>query len=125
MALPNRIPKKAKRDTRWRSPAHLRFVRSFHCAIPGCQGMPIEAAHVRLGSGAGIGQKPDDFRAVPLCGGPEGHHARQHRQGEETFWRAYAAASGQSVEQLITELCGASPKAMEIRRIKQERDNGS
>jgi hypothetical protein len=123
MALPNRLPKKAKRDTRWRSQAHLGFVRSFHCAIPGCQGMPIEAAHVRLGSGAGMGQKPDDFRAVPLCGGIGGHHSRQHAQGEETFWRAYQAASGQSVEQLLDELCAASPKAREIRQIKQDREN--
>lgn len=86
--------------------------------------MPIEAAHVRLGSGAGMGQKPDDFLAVPLCGGLDGHHALQHRQGEETFWTAYQEASGQTVEQLIADLCKASPKAGDIRRIKQERDNG-
>lgn len=85
--------------------------------------MPIEAAHVRLGSGAGLGQKPDDFRAVPLCGGLGGHHSVQHRQGEETFWRTYHAASGQTVEQLIAELCAASPKACDIRQIQQERTN--
>ncbi|MCW1431364.1 DUF1364 domain-containing protein [Novosphingobium sp. JCM 18896] len=118
MALPNRLPKKAKRDTRWRSQAHLGFVRSFHCAVPGCQGMPIEAAHVRLGSGAGMGQKPDDFRAAPLC---KFHHSSQHSQGEETFWSAYKAASGQSVDQLLDELCKASPKAAEIKRVKAER----
>lgn len=123
--LPQRLPKKAKRDGRWRSPAHLSFVRSFHCAIPGCQGMPIEAAHVRIGSGAGIGCKPDDFRAVPLCGGLGGHHSAQHKQGEGTFWGTYMRVSGQTVEQLIDELCKASPKAAEIKRIKMERENGN
>lgn len=118
--LPRRQPKPEKRASRWRSQAHLNFVRSFHCAIPGCQGMPVEAAHVRLGSGAGLGQKPDDFRAVPLCGN-FGHHTQQHQEGEETFWRTYELASGQSVEQLIAELCAASPKSAEIRRVKAER----
>lgn len=117
--LPRRLPKREKRDTRWRSPAHLSFVRSFHCAIPGCQGMPIEAAHVRLGSGAGLGQKPDDFRAVGLC---KHHHTAQHAQGEMTFWTAYCAASGQTVDDLIDELCKASPKAAEIKRIRAERE---
>ncbi len=80
--------------------------------------MPIEAAHVRLGSGAGIGQKPDDFRAVGLC---KHHHTAQHTQGEMTFWAAYCAASGQTVDDLIDELCKASPKAADIRRAKLER----
>jgi hypothetical protein len=59
MSLPPRIPKKAKRATRWRSQAHLAFVRSFACANCGSM-VSIEAAHVRLGSGAGMGTKPDD-----------------------------------------------------------------
>lgn len=110
--LPPRIAKKAKRDTRWRSPAHLSFVRSHQCCIEGCQDMPIEAAHVRIGSGAGIGQKPDDWRAVSLC---RTHHVRQHEIGERTFW------AGIDVDALIEAFCKASPKAQDIRRIRQER----
>lgn len=113
MALPPRIRKEPKRDSRWRSTAHLNFVRSFQCAVPGCHGRPIEAAHVRIGSGAGMGQKPHDYYAVPLC---KGCHARQHIKGEDTFWRTYHAASGQTVEQLIDALCKESPKAAEIRK---------
>lgn len=116
--LPPRQSKKPKRSTRWRSQAHLSFVRTFHCAIPGCVGRPIEAAHVRFGSGAGMGEKPHDWRAVPLCGGADGHHAIQHKQGERTFWRTYELASGQSVEQLIDALCKESPKAREIRDVR-------
>lgn len=80
--------------------------------------MPIEAAHVRLGSGAGIGQKPDDFRAAPLC---KFHHSAQHAQGEMTFWTTYYAASGQTVDELLDELCRASPKAREIHEVIRAR----
>ena len=112
MTLPRRIPKVPKRASRWRSQAHTNWVRSHECCIPGCKGTPIEAAHVRNGSGAGMGQKPDDFRTVSLC---KAHHVRQHNTGEETFWR------GIDVEQLIAEFCIFSPRAAEIKRVKAER----
>lgn len=74
--------------------------------------MPIEVAHVRLGSGAGVAQKPDDWRTVPLC---RDHHAEQHRVGERTFWQGF------DIEGLIAAFCKASPKAREIEAIKRER----
>lgn len=77
--------------------------------------MPIEAAHVRIGSGAGMGEKPEDWRAVSLC---KHHHQCQHTQGERTFWDAYRAASGQDVGTLIDGFCKASPKAREIREAR-------
>lgn len=86
--------------------------------MEGCNGVPIEAAHVRLGSGAGAGQKPDDFRAVSLC---KAHHARQHEIGERTFWADYEASGHGNVEDLIEAFCNASPKAAEIARVKRER----
>ena len=119
--LPARLPKRPKRESRWRSPAHLTFVRGFACASCGSQ-TNIEAAHVRINSGAGVGTKPDDWRAVPLCGGQEGCHAYQHRVGEVTFWNQYKRAHGQTVEQLIDELCAASPKRREIADIRKERE---
>ncbi len=33
----------------------------------------------------GTGMKPADWWSLPLCGGPDGHHAEQHRIGEATF----------------------------------------
>lgn len=75
----------------------------------------IEVAHVRLGSGAGIGQKPDDWNSVSLCGGVEGCHAKQHRIGEQTFWK------GRDVEAIIEAFCHASPKRREIEDAKRER----
>lgn len=113
--LPPRIPKKAKRASRWRSQAHCNFVRSHSCSWNGCDGRPIEVAHVRNGSGAGIGQKPDDWRTVSLCAF---HHAQQHRVGERTFWKGIA------VEALIAAFIKASPKRAEIERVRKERENG-
>jgi hypothetical protein len=117
MTLPPRQTKKAKRSERWRSQQHLRFVREFHCAILGCQGVPIECAHVRIGSGAGMGQKPDDWRVVPLC---KHHHIQQHTIGERTFWQNYERSTGQDVEDLIQAICNASPKARDIAIRKKE-----
>ncbi len=111
MMLPAAIPKKAKRSTRWRSQAHLSFVRSRACSRCGSTDY-IEAAHVRMGSGAGMGQKPDDWRTVGLCGGVVGCHQRQHRIGERTFW------DGRDVEALIDAYCKASPKRVEIERAR-------
>lgn len=114
MALPRRVQKQPKRATRWRSQAHCNFVRSHHCSVPGCDAVPIEVAHVRRGSGAGMGQKPDDFFTVSMC---RDHHAEQHRVGEQTF----AATHQIDLAGLAAEFASASPKAAEIRNIKRER----
>jgi hypothetical protein len=113
--LPRKVPKERKRASRWRSPAHCNHVRAHACSIEGCAGRPIEVAHVRLGSGAGVGQKPDDWRGVSLC---QEHHTRQHNIGEVTFWR------GLDVEALIADFIRTSPKAAEINAIMRERGNG-
>jgi hypothetical protein len=106
MTLPPRITKAPKRSSRWRSAAHCNFIRSFACSV--CHSTAaIEVAHVRKGSGAGIGQKPDDWRTVPLC---RDHHAMQHTIGEGPFWAEF----GIDVEALIEAFCKASPKVREI-----------
>lgn len=102
--LPPAIPKPPKRASRWRSQRHLAFVRSRACARCGVTA-GIEAAHVRTGSGAGMGTKPDDHRAVGLC---RDCHQSQHTVGERTFWE------GRDVEGLIDAYCKASPVARQI-----------
>lgn len=109
--LPPRIRKEPKRASRWRSQAHASFVRSHACSVCGATA-PIEFAHVRLGSGAGIGQRPDDFNAVSLC---KDCHQRQHNVGERTFWQ------GKDVAKLIRAFQDASPRAAQIRQVKLER----
>ena len=82
--LPRRKPKERSKPYAGplRCPGHLAYVRGFMCAVESdsCQG-PIEAAHLRLGTHTGIGQKPSDDMAIPLC---RHHHAEAH-QGEATF----------------------------------------
>lgn len=114
MALPARIAKKAKRDSRWRSPAHCNFVRSHACSVCGST-TAIEVAHVRIGSGAGMGQKPDDWNTISLCGGLSGHHAEQHRIGERSFEQKYKI----SMTRLADEFAAASPKAFDIRMARR------
>ena len=106
--LPRRIPKPAKRSSRWRSAAHCNFVRSHACCNCGSD-VAIEVAHVRLGSGAGMGQRPHDYLTVSLC---RDCHRKQHTIGEATFWK------GQDVQALIEAFCKASPKAREIREAR-------
>lgn len=110
MQLPRRIPKAPKRSSRWRSQAHCNFVRSHACCV--CDSTAgVEVAHVRLGSGTGLGQKPDDWRTVSLC---KACHISQHSTGEATFW----AQMRFDVEALIDAFCKASPKAAEIRAVR-------
>jgi hypothetical protein len=109
--LPRRLPKKPRRASRWRSQAHCNFVRSHACAYCGSD-VAIEVAHVRLGSHAGMSQKPDDFRTVSLC---KLCHQRQHNIGEASFWR------GRDVETLISEFVKASPRRAQIEAEMRER----
>lgn len=44
------------------------------------------AAHVRIGTGGGMGIKPPDWFTIPLC---DHHHKEQHAHGERTFGRKY------------------------------------
>lgn len=112
--LPRRIPKPPKRSSRWRSQAHCNFVRSHACSVCGST-VAIEVAHVRLGSGAGLQQKPDDWRTVSLC---RECHVTQHMDGEQSFWSDYQRKTGNTIDGLIDAFCKASPKAAEIRSVR-------
>lgn len=112
--LPSRIPKERKRDNRWRSQAHCSFVRSHECCVPDCTARPIEVAHVRNGSDAGMSRKPSDWFTISLC---RDHHSEQHRIGEASF----AKAHGIDLHAMAAAFADASPKALEIRRAKSER----
>lgn len=83
LRLPDKLPKKKRRELRVRSQGHLQFIRRHHCVVPGCERLPVEAAHV--GSIKGHSLKCDDSETVPLCGGMDGHHAEQHRIGIRSF----------------------------------------
>jgi hypothetical protein len=70
-----------------KSPAHLRWVRSLPCCVPGCHvAIGVHAHHVRSASVAGTGMKPSDRWAVPLC---SEHHSEGHLMGWMTFEAHY------------------------------------
>lgn len=79
-----------------RAPSFLQWLRGRPCLLEGkggCDGKII-AAHVDYAGGKGMGTKVHDKHAVPMCGGPEGHHAAQHRWGWETFEANFGYAPG-------------------------------
>ena len=103
MTLPARIDTRDLRGkAKLRSPAHRAWVRSHRCSVPGCQLMPIECAHVRRASTAGIGIKSSDGYCLSLC---REHHAESHRIGEQSFERRH----GINLMQLAREFYRASP----------------
>jgi hypothetical protein len=64
---------------------HLAAIRELPCLV--CGRSPSDAAHVRIGHTAetrtqGMGRKPADDQAVPLC---HQHHMEEHT-GPKTFW---------------------------------------
>lgn len=68
---------------------YIAAVRLLPCAIRPCQRLPIEAAHIRFGRhglkrATGLGERPDDRWALPLC---RWHHSHQHRSGEVKWWQ--------------------------------------
>lgn len=79
--LPKRL-KKARREGPLRSASHLKWVRGHGCSVPNCNGLFIEAAHVRTGTDGSLSVKPSDCWALSLC---VHHHALQHTLGEASF----------------------------------------
>jgi hypothetical protein len=82
LRLPNRVRTAKPRDPSRYCPAHRAWIRKHHCCVPNCQRLPIECAHVRVGTDGGTALKPSDRWCISLC---RLHHAEQHRLGEIRF----------------------------------------
>lgn len=85
-------PKRTKKKDMGRAPRahdaqHLEDVRQCPCLKCGIDPAG-EAAHIRMTRDGkpitGMGAKPDDKYALPLC---HSDHMEQHRVGELAFWR--------------------------------------
>jgi hypothetical protein len=83
---------------RLRSPRHLAWVRSLPCSVPGCPSCTIQAHHIR--KNAGVGLKPTDRYATPLC---LDHHAEGHALGWRSFEVKYGIDLSGIAAQLWTE----------------------
>ncbi len=116
-----------------RCPGHLKWVRGHECSIAGkqhdwveldsrtvysvlhvCEGK-IEAHHVREGNGGGMGLKPDDSSAVPLC-------SAAHKRGHETGWQTFEKEWSVDLSAIAAELWkrSAAAKKYEIRQGQKE-----
>lgn len=69
-----------------RCQAHRAWVRRHRCSVPGCKAGPIDCAHIRTSTNAGIGMKPADCWTISLC---RAHHEEQHRIGQQSFEQRY------------------------------------
>lgn len=118
MTLPAHLPRERKNKARAkprtivRCAAHLKWVRSHRCIVPGCQNTDIEAAHVRTGTNGGTGMKPGDDWTVSLC---VNHHALLHRWGEPFCERHF----GINLKALAQEFAAQSGPLREWRRKHQ------
>lgn len=77
------------------SKERVQWVKSLPCAVPNCDGQPIENAHA-LGGGAG--RKADYQLIAPLC---RAHHRYLHQHGTHQFaWTVteYDTRRGEQVE---------------------------
>ena len=100
---------KPARAARERDPEHLEAIRQCPCLR--CGRDPCgEAAHVRMGSVAGIGRKPSDALTVSLC---HDCHMDQHAIGEITFW----ALTGIAPLTVAASLWRMSPNTEAMRAI--------
>lgn len=112
--------KNAPRPREKSAPAYLQWLRGRPCMFAdkgGCDGK-IVAAHVDYAGDKGISTKVSDRFAVPMCGGPDGHHAAQHRWGWQTFEANFGLAPGDTLL-----AAGAYWKAWPG-RVKWEAENG-
>ena len=70
--------------------------------------LPIECAHVRLGTDGGTSLKPSDRWTISLCAD---HHREQHSLGEATFEKKY----GVDLVELAEAFAERSPLRIRLR----------
>jgi ribosomal protein L44E len=94
---------------------HEKWVRGFACSSCGHHGSPdnpIEAAHIRLGTGGGMGIKPSSRWVVSLC--RNCHQHDQHQKGERSFWNKLGIADP---KRLAEEFARKSPHWPKLREM--------
>jgi hypothetical protein len=102
-----------QRQPRETNPRFLAFVRQQRCCVCG-HWPPVQAAHIRMGNitrgvrHVGMGERPSDCRAVPLCAdchldGP----GALHKVGEARFWARVGINPFVIAEALYAQFQGA------------------
>lgn len=86
LRFPSLLPGGPSRSVSRTCAGHRAWVRRHRCSVAGCSGLPIECAHIRLGTDGGTGMKPSDRWTISLC---RAHHLEQHSLGEPAFQAKY------------------------------------
>jgi hypothetical protein len=119
-----------ERRPRLFDPGYLRWLRKQRCCVCG-RTAPNQAAHVRMAAPGGItgmGRKPDDKDAVPLCqwchlDAPDS----QHNTGNEAvFWKRYEIDPVALAAKYYAEYGGTggrprTPKGIKLRLPRERR----
>lgn len=71
-----------QKERKIKSEKHRRFIASLECCVS-VEKYQIQAAHIRTGTGGGMGLKPCDSWCIPLS--VDEHH-KQHQIGERQYW---------------------------------------
>ena len=87
---------------------YIEWLKTQPCANPHCKGFggDIVPAHQRILGRGGIGMKPPDEDALPLC--VRCHH--EEHKGAVTFWRC---ADRQEAKEYVSRLCEEHIKRFE------------
>lgn len=102
LMFPRRQGKRERKRPQRVCPGHRAWVRRHHCSVPGCLKIPVECAHVRSQTDAGIALKPSDCWVISLC---VFHHHEQHQIGEQAFEVRHAI----DMRELAQEFARRSP----------------
>lgn len=93
-----------------RSEKHRRFIACLPCVVS--LSNEVQAAHVRKGNLCGIGMKPSDEFCLPLS---VSEHAKQHRIGEESYWKPYGGhEKASALAKKLYEATGDGKEAMRL-----------
>lgn len=113
-----------QRQPRLHDDGYLEFLRLKPCCVCGSR-IRVEAAHLRHGL-TGMGRKPDDRLAVPLCAWchREGPNA-QHKMNEMVFWSLAMIDPFSIASFLYKEYGGTGGKAKGPRKIKVRKPKAS
>ena len=100
-----RSRRQAPKPGRIRCAAHLAYVRTQPCLVPGCWSKPSEAHHLRCcDDPRGGGIRSGDRWTVPCC-------HRHHGEVQHADERAWGKAHGTDLEEYAAILWAASVKA--------------
>ena len=85
----------------YRNSRYLAWLRTRPCCVTGAT-IDVQAAHIRLGLGGGMGIKPSDYRAVPIQAIT---HRQQHQMGEKAFWLLHAREPEVEIMRHLAAFC--------------------